>query len=59
MEWEVIDLTQGHVDGSVLVKDYYRPLIGELRDRVLTATTDLEKQLKPLLELPVMRRNEL
>ena len=52
MEREMIDLVQGRVDGSVFVKHYYRPLIKELRDRVLTATAQLEKELLPLLQLP-------
>ncbi|MGP8125692.1 MAG: integrase [Nitrososphaerales archaeon] len=52
MEREMIDLVQGRVDGSVFVKHYYRPLIKELRDRVLAATAELEKELLPLLELP-------
>jgi len=42
------------VDGSVFVKHYYRPLIKELRDRVLSATAKLEKELLPLLELPTI-----
>lgn len=50
MEREMIDLVQGRVDGSVFVKHYYRPLIKELRDRVLTATAGLEKELLPLLD---------
>jgi len=49
LEREMIDLLQGRVDGSIFVKHYYRPLIKELRDRVLAATTQLENELLPLL----------
>jgi len=52
LEREMIDLVQGRVDGSVFVRHYYRPLIKELRDRVLAGTAELEKELLPLLEPP-------
>ena len=52
LEREMIDLVQGRVDGSVFVKHYYRPLIKELRDRVLAATGGLEEELLPLIERP-------
>jgi integrase len=51
LEREMIDLVQGRVDGSVFVKHYYRPLIKELRDRVLAATAELESELLPLTEV--------
>jgi hypothetical protein len=50
LEWEMIDLLQGRVDPSAFVRHYYRPLIKELRVRVLTATAELEKELLPLLK---------
>ena len=50
LEQEMIDLVQGRVGSSVFAKHYYRPLIEELRERVLTATAQLEKELLPLLE---------
>jgi len=50
LEQEMIDLIQGRVGTSVFAKHYYRPLIEELRDRVLTATAQLEKELLPLLD---------
>ena len=55
LEQEMIDLIQGRVGTSVFAKHYYRPLIEELRDRVLTATAQLEKELLPLLEQPISK----
>lgn len=52
LDREMIDLLQGRLDASVFVKHYYRPLIRELRDKVLAATRELEKELLPLLEQP-------
>ena len=45
LEREMIDLVQGRVDGSVFVAHYYRPLITEIRDKVLSATKNLEDEL--------------
>ena len=46
-----IDLLQGRVGTSIFAKHYYRPLLAELRDRVLAATKPLEDELMPLLAM--------
>ncbi|MHB2035191.1 MAG: hypothetical protein ACYCPW_00405 [Nitrososphaerales archaeon] len=49
LDREMIDLLQGRLDASVFVKHYYRPLIMDLRDKVLGAIKPLEEELLGLL----------
>jgi len=50
LDRELIDLIQGRIDPSVFVKHYYRPLLIELRDKVLTAIKPLEEELLAFLD---------
>jgi hypothetical protein len=59
LEQETIDLLQGRVGTSIFAKHYYRPLIAELRDRVLVATKPLEDELMPLLAMAVITSGAL
>ena len=45
VEREMVDLLQGRVDGSVFVQHYYRPLMLELKKKVLSAIDPLQKKL--------------
>jgi intergrase/recombinase len=42
---ELVDLLQGRVSQSVFMKFYYRPLLEDTRNKVLTATQSLQKEL--------------
>jgi hypothetical protein len=55
LEREIVDLLQGRVGTSIFAKHYYRPLLAELRDRVLAATKPLEDELVSLLALAATR----
>jgi hypothetical protein len=49
LDREMIDLLQGRIDASVFVRNYYRPLLVQLRDKVLEATKPLEEELLTFL----------
>jgi intergrase/recombinase len=49
LDREMIDLLQGRIDASVFVRNYYRPLLIQLRDKVLETTKPLEEEVLQFL----------
>ena len=46
---DMTDLMQGRLDPRVLLRHYVRPILAELRDKVLTAIKPLEEELLALV----------
>ena len=46
---ELIDILQGRVSSSIFIKFYYKPLLMEMRNKVMSSIEPLEKELLSLL----------